>query len=110
MLKNRIALGLITITFAVLTIYALEEVGYIGIFAYHLPSPAGWQVFVDLCIALVLVMSWMLADAKRTGRTVWPFILATLLLGSFGPLAYLLLGARSATRSEAGFGLHDRAA
>lgn len=96
MLKNRTALIILALPFSVVTAYALHSVGYVGIFSYHLPSPAGWQVFLDLCVALLLVMSWMYVDAKRTGRNVWPYIVATIFLGSFGPLAYLLLGAENA--------------
>ena len=78
------------IPFALITAYALGTVGYMGIVAYHLPSPAGWQVFSDLVVALVLVCSWMIVDARKHGRSVIPYLVATLFLGSFGPLAYLL--------------------
>lgn len=81
----------ILVPFALLSAYAVAEVGYVGIFTYHLPSPAGWQVFTDLVIALLLVCLWMIQDARRTGRTVWPYLVTTLLLGSFGVLFYLLL-------------------
>lgn len=80
----------IVLPFAVLTAYALEAVGYLGIFASHL-HPAGLQVLSDLVIALTLVMVWMVGDARTRGITVWPYIVATLALGSFGPLAYLLM-------------------
>lgn len=81
----------ILLPFSVLSAYALAEVGYWGIIEYHLPSPAGWQVFTDLVIALVLFSGWMISDARRNGRNVWPYLVATLFLGSFGPLFYLLL-------------------
>lgn len=80
------------IPFTALTIYAVANVGYLGIFDYHRHSPAGWQVFVDLVIALVLILVWMVRDARAKGRTLWPFVLLTLAAGSFGPLLYLLLG------------------
>ena len=92
---------ILLLPFSVLTVYAVAQVGYVGIFTYHLHSPAGWQVFTDLVIALLLVMLWMVTDARRNGRNPWPYVVTTLLLGSFGPLLYLLLapqrGAAAAT-------------
>jgi len=80
----------IALPFAILTAYALKEVGYIGIFRSHM-HPAGVQVGSDLVIALSLVMVWMIGDARSRGVTVWPYIAATLTLGSFGPILYLLI-------------------
>lgn len=77
------------VPFLGLTGYALIEVGYVGIFDYLRHSPAGWQVFADLVIALILVLLWLVPDARRTGRNPWPWVIATLLTGSIGPLAYL---------------------
>ncbi len=86
--------------FGILTVYAVVEVGYVGIFTYHLPSPAGWQVFADLVVGMLLILVWMLRDARRNGRVVWPFVLTTLLLGSIGPLLYLLLAPTPARSGE----------
>jgi len=85
--------GLIVITlvlFGALSAAALWRHGYFGIFALHFQTFGGMQVLIDLVIALTLVMVWMWHDAKATGRNVWPWIIATLALGSFGPLVYLL--------------------
>lgn len=87
---NRTFAILLLIPFSILSCYAVYQVGYWGILTYHLPSPAGWQVFVDLVIALVLVLSWLIQDAKKQGRNPWPWVIITLVLGSFGPLLYLL--------------------
>ncbi|MES0874720.1 DUF2834 domain-containing protein [Sinimarinibacterium thermocellulolyticum] len=87
-----VVLGLITLDFAALTVYALMEHGYVGLFAYQLATPAGWQVLADLVIVCLLAMAWMIADARRSGRTVWPYLLLTVFGGSFGPLLYLLVG------------------
>ena len=80
------------VPFALLTLYALQQVGYVGIFDYHRHSPAGWQVFADLVIALVLVLSWLIPEARRAGRNPWPWVVATVFLGSIGPLLYLVVG------------------
>jgi hypothetical protein len=85
-------LVLITVDFAVLSAYAMMQHGYIGLFTNQFTNSAGWQVLADLVIVCLLAMVWMVADARRSGRVVWPYLVATLLTGSFGPLAYLLIG------------------
>ena len=80
---------LILIPFLVLTAYSVYAVGIIGIFVYHLHSPAGWQVFTDLVISLLLLLTFMVPDAQRKGRNPWPWVVGTLLAGSISPLCYL---------------------
>ena len=93
MSKRTLAI-IILIPFTVLTAYAVQKVGYIGIFDYHRHSPAGWQVIADLVIALVLVLTSLAGpEARRAGRNPWPWVVATLFLGSFGPLLYLVFRA-----------------
>lgn len=92
---------LIIIPFALLSVYAVYKVGYIGIFDYHWHSPAGWQVFVDLVIACVLLLLWLIPEAKARGINPWPFVFITVFLGSFGPLAYLLMhGAKPVSKTN----------
>lgn len=94
----------ILLPFALLSGYAIAQVGYLGILTYHVPSPAGWQVFTDLVIAIVLICLWMIRDARSTGRNPWPYVVASLFLGSFGVLFYLLLSptpSREAVRQPA---------
>jgi hypothetical protein len=82
----------VLLAFGALSTLALMEHGYWGILAFHFPSSAGWQVLTDLVIVCTLAMIWMVVDARRHGRVVWPFLLLTITLGSFGPLLYLLVG------------------
>jgi hypothetical protein len=88
MQRNLLAVTLVL--FGALTATALWQTSVFGIIDWHVKSVGGAQVFADLVIALTLAMVWMWHDAKSTGRNVWPWIAATLALGSFGPLVYLL--------------------
>lgn len=86
---------LLLLPFTVYSLWVLETVGYIGLLKAHM-HPAGIQVFTDLVLMGLLVMVWMWRDAKASGRTVWPYLLATLTLGSIGALSYLLLAPQTA--------------
>lgn len=97
-----VLLAAVIVGFGILTTLALLEVGYFGIFALHFQSWGGAQVLTDLVIVALMACVWMAKDAKATGRTAWPYIVTTLLAGSFGPLLYLALGelrARGSARS-----------
>jgi hypothetical protein len=74
------------------TAVALWKEGLAGIFAATVLSYGSMQIFVDLVIALTLVMVWMWRDAKCSGRSIWPWIAITLVAGSFGPLLYFITG------------------
>jgi hypothetical protein len=87
---QRTLLVITLILFATLTAAGLWQEGLAGIVAPHFQSLAGGQVFADLVIALSLVIVGIWHDAKAQGRNPWPWIIATLAVGSFGPLVYLL--------------------
>jgi hypothetical protein len=84
-----ILLAVITV-FGALSTLALLDVGYVGILKPHFASWGGAQVFVDLVILAVLACRWMTEDARARGTVSWPFVLITVVAGSFGPLLYLL--------------------
>lgn len=87
---HRTLIVITLILFGALSAAGLWQAGVSGIVAPHFQSFAGAQVFADLVIALLLAIVWMWHDAKARGRNPWPWIIATLALGSFGPLVYLL--------------------
>jgi len=89
----------IFLPFALYSAYTLMQVGYIGIWTSH-AHIAGVQVLSDLIIACILAMVWMWRDAQASGRTVWPYILVTLTMGSFGPLSYLLLAPKAPSSAK----------
>jgi hypothetical protein len=87
---QRILLIITLVLFSILSAIAMWQHGYWGIIAPHFQTSGGAQVFTDLAITLTLAMVWMWHDAKANGRNAWPWIVFTLLAGSFGPLIYLL--------------------
>lgn len=95
MQRNKFILTIVLIAFGIQGLYVMNQVGYWGIWINNLNHPAGQQVLADLFIALSMVMVWMWRDAKATGRNVWPWIIVTLAVGSFGPLVYLLTRKRT---------------
>ena len=85
------ALALVFVAFSVLTDVAVYQHGYIGVFQAALQDTASMQVFVDLCISVSLFGGWMILDARSRGATVWPYVVAIPAVGSFAPLAYLMV-------------------
>ena len=84
-----LTIALVIVLFAVLTTLAVMDVGYFGILRPHFQSYGGAQVFTDLVIMCVLGCIWMGIDSRQSGVPAWPFVLITILAGSFGPLLYL---------------------
>lgn len=85
--------------FGVLTTAALADVGYLGILAPHFQSWGAGQVLADLVILALLGCIWMVQDARARGAAAWPFVLLTLVGGSFGVLLYLVMRERAASRA-----------
>jgi hypothetical protein len=90
MMKFRLILALTLFLFGVLTAMALWSDGILGIFSSIVHSYGSLQIFVDLVIAASLINVWIWHDAKEYGRNPWGWIIATLVVGSFSPLVYLL--------------------
>ncbi len=88
--RKQVVLAIVLVDFAALTAYAVYHYGYLGFFAELLANAVTVTAAVDLVIALVLVMIWMVRDAARRGIAVAPYVVITLLTGSIGPLAYLI--------------------
>ena len=96
------ALAGVVVLFGALSVIALLDVGYFGIIAPHFKTWGAGQVFADLVIMCLLGCIWMVADARKRGTNAWPFVVLTLVAGSFGPLCYLMLREiRSTSRTQA---------
>jgi hypothetical protein len=100
----RTVLILAAITFAAFgafSLYAMWEVGLLGIWQAGMASVGAWQVLLDLVVMSGVALGFIVRDARQTGRKVWPFALLTIVAGSFGPLLYLLLAPSSRVRGTA---------
>lgn len=89
----KLRLFLVTAVLAAFSIYTAEVVlehGYLGFVDMAMAGGWGGQVFLDLCIALLLFAGWMLRDGHARGIPVWPYLIAVLTMGSIGALAYLI--------------------
>lgn len=90
-MNPRIAALLILLgAFSALSLYAMYQVGYWGIWQAGLTDWGSAQILADLVVACLLIMGWMVTDARHRGLTVWPYLVVTLAAGCFGPLLYLL--------------------
>lgn len=83
---------------AVVTARASMDSEYLELFAFAFATWPARQLFSDLTVAMVLVVGWMIVDAKKMGRNPWPYVVASVLFGSFAPVAYLLIGELSRGR------------
>ena len=94
---RKIGLWAVLLDFAAFTAWVVYAYGYSSFFDLHLTNAIGIQVFADLVIALTLVMVWMVRDARDRGVSAVPYLIATLFLGSIGPLLYLAMRPESDT-------------
>jgi len=101
-MSSRLAiLALVLAAFTLYTAVVVASHGYTGFLILALAEPWGGQMFVDLVIALVLFLSWMVPDARERGIPAWPYLLLVLTTGSIGALAYLVHRTAKADRREA---------
>jgi hypothetical protein len=96
--RRQIVLALVLADFAALTAWAVWQHGYLGLFALAVSSWGSALLFVDLVIALSLVLVWMMGDSRERGMAFVPYALLTLAFGSVGPLLYLIRRERSPVR------------
>jgi len=95
--RKQLALSTALIVLLAMDVYAIHLYGYIGFFRMALANFAGVTAFLDLAIALILIIAWMGDDARERHVTAIPYIVLTLALGSVGPLLYLIRRFRDRT-------------
>ena len=45
---------------------------------------------IDLTIALSFALGWLITDARKRGITAWPYVVASIVLGSPAVLVYAI--------------------
>lgn len=61
---RRSKLALYALFLAIPSVLAMRQYGYVGFFPAALVNSASQQVFCDLIVALALVSTWMVRDAR----------------------------------------------
>ena len=97
---KRILLAIVLADFVAFTAYAVFTYGYSAFFPLFLSNAIGLQVFADLVISLSLISAWVISDARSRGVSPLPYLGLTLVLGSIGPLLYLVMRPDEATARE----------
>ncbi|MEM6773272.1 MAG: hypothetical protein AAF640_00365 [Pseudomonadota bacterium] len=82
--------------FLALTVWALLNGGIMGILNTY-QTPGGAQVFADLVISLILLLTFLVPHARAHGRNPWIWVGLTLGLGSIAPLLYFATGSQRET-------------
>lgn len=78
------------LAFTAYTVWVMVENGVIGFLQLAGREPWGLQLLIDLLVMLALFALWVRQDARKRGIAAWPWVLATMVMGSMGALAYLV--------------------
>ncbi len=87
--RKQLALSAALIVLLACDAYSIYLYGYVGFFRVILANFGGFTAFLDLAIALVLILVWIGDDARERNTSAVPYVILTLALGSVGPLLYL---------------------
>ena len=96
MQRKALIAAAVLVPFLAYSLWVVAGFGYTGFLAVAWREPWAMQMLLDLVIACSFGIGWMNADARKRGITTWPFIVATVFLGSVGLLGYVV--ARGLTR------------
>lgn len=92
---------LVFVAFTSWSMLVTLEHGYWGFLDVALGGDWSSQVFVDLSIAIFLLLGFMRPDARKRGLPWLPYAIATMALGSIAPLAYMVHREWKALRTPA---------
>lgn len=88
--RRLVLLLVVFVPFAVFSGGVIAAEGFAGLFGLARRENWGLQMLLDLGIFYTLFCMWLVPDARARGISPWPYVLATLSLGSLGALPYLI--------------------
>ena len=98
----RLAIALaVLIPFAIFTDIVVLEHGYLGFLELAMREPWALQMLLDLSIAIGLFAVFAIPDARERRLPIWPYLIASVLLGSIGALGYVVHRELAAHRARA---------
>ena len=92
-MKSKLLLVVLLLVHGAVTARAMFDTSYLDLYAFAFSDWPARQIFSDLTVSILLITAWMLRDARLSGRNAWPYVIGAVFVGSFAPLAYLLVGA-----------------
>jgi hypothetical protein len=78
------------VSFTAWTLTIVAGQGFAGLFSLLGREPWAAQLLVDLSLSLLVAWSWLRHDARARGIAAWPYLVATVAVGSVAVLAYLI--------------------
>lgn len=90
MSRKQWLLAFVLFDFSALNLYVMSQYGVGDMIELVTANAVTVLAMVDLTIALSLIVVWMWNDARDRGISALPYVAMTLVLGSIGPLIYLL--------------------
>lgn len=91
-MNNRLVATIVLVPFLAYSLWVVATCGVSGLFDVTSREPWAAQLLLDLAITSAFSVHWMIRDARITGRTAWPFVAATLAVGSIAALVYVVTG------------------
>jgi len=76
--------------FGVYTDLVVLEHGVFGFAGLALREPWAMQMLCDIGLSLACFAALAVPDARRHGIPIWPYLVASLLLGSLGAMPYFV--------------------
>ncbi|MFN2376589.1 MAG: DUF2834 domain-containing protein [Candidatus Binatia bacterium] len=80
----------VLLAFLALTGYVVLVHGFTGFYQRVATDAVTFLLFVDLSIALGIILVWMMEDARQRSFSFVPYLFVMLVVGVAGPLLYLI--------------------